>query len=629
MKNKLKKNLDLIAFLISFSLFYIVFGHTIYFDQTYDDFMLENKFFSSPGDAKLYSTILYADFHFYPIYFLSHEIDKFISYSISFFIKPIPITIIQKNTNIILHIFNTYLLYEILKILFSPKKFTQTFVIFISSLVFLFHPIGSQVVFNITTRNESLALFFSFLTFYYSFKFFRQKRIIDLFFIFTLYFFALSSKLIAVTFIAIIPLAILFVEFKKDILFKNYKKIIPITSYLILTFLIFYFIRDQFINKYNLTFYSDIYDIVNNFFTGFKFYLRGLVYPFEHIYVYADNYNQENKMLVFLIFVIISLISLIYYFKFKDPLLFFSIFWLVATLSMPLLFNLIEKGFPLNSKLAERYQYFSIPALSIFLAWISIKTANIKYLKTFPILFVVLLIVFFGFIKLDRSKVYVDNRVFFYKAYENSPENHHPFFFAVPMKDAIVENNTSKYLFNLYQLFNLYPKDSAFIFQFMKYFTLTNNRAAYKYFLNYYKTNTIYDPPLKFKLAQYLFRSNDYDEASRVIDEIFKDFDQLIEEFKLNKKRIIISNPEIDDVYFLKGLILHKQKKYKDALGNFMLATLHNPMHATALYNSSIILKQLGQNELAKKHFEDAIKINPFLRETIIHNFIKDEDFKK
>ena len=48
-----------------------------------------------------------------------------------------------------------------------------------------------------------------------------------------------------------------------------------------------------------------------------------------------------------------------------------------------------------------------------------------------------------------------------------------------------------------------------------------------------------------------------------------------------------------------------------------MMANLHNPLHATALYNSSIILKELGQFELAKRHFEDAITLNPFLRETV------------
>ena len=47
--------------------------------------------------------------------------------------------------------------------------------------------------------------------------------------------------------------------------------------------------------------------------------------------------------------------------------------WIAATFSMPILFNLIEKGFPLISKLAERYQYNSIPSLSILFAWLSIK----------------------------------------------------------------------------------------------------------------------------------------------------------------------------------------------------------------------------------------------------------------
>ena len=80
---------------------------------------------------------------------------------------------------------------------------------------------------------------------------------------------------------------------------------------------------------------------------------------------------------------------------------------------------------------------------------------------------------------------------------------------------------------------------------------------------------------------------------------------------------INITNPEIDDVYFLLALAQKNQNKNEEALGNFMMATLHNPMHATALYNSSVILKELGQHELAKKHFQDAIKLNPFLRETI------------
>ena len=88
----------------------------------------------------------------------------------------------------------------------------------------------------------------------------------------------------------------------------------------------------------------------------------------------------------------------------------------------------------------------------------------------------------------------------------------------------------------------------------------------------------------------------------------------------LNTKKgikIKIYSPAIDDVYFLKGLNQKALNQLNNALESFMMANLHNPLHATALYNSSIILKELGQLELAKRHFEDAITLNPFLRETI------------
>ena len=56
-------------------------------------------------------------------------------------------------------------------------------------------------------------------------------------------------------------------------------------------------------------------------------------------------------------------------------------FWLSATLSLPILFNLIETGFPLISKLTERYQYSSIPTLSILFAWFLLRLINKKYLN--------------------------------------------------------------------------------------------------------------------------------------------------------------------------------------------------------------------------------------------------------
>ena len=622
-KNFLFKS-DSIYILLIFIIFYSIFGYALEYNNTYDDFLLLDQFLSSPGDAKLYSSYLYAEFHFYPIYFLSHELDKLTTFLYSTFIRNVEFTYIQKNTNFILHVFNSFLVFIVLKIYFSPKNIAEKILLFCSSLVFLFHPISSQVVFNITTRNESLSLFFCLLTFIYSFRYYENKKIIYSVIIFILYFFALSSKLSAVTFIAIIPSSIFLIKNKNIFDYKNIAKIFPITLILITTFFLFYFIRDNFVNEYFLNFYNDFFDISKNIANGLKFYLRGLFFPIEHIYVYADNYNQNYQYLVFLFFLIFILISVLIFFKKNDPYPLIIIIWLSSTLSMPILFNLIESGFPLISKLAERYQYSSIPVLSILSAWMMFKFKNKKILKYVTTGIVTLTIILFVFIKIDRSLVYENNKVFFYKAYENSPSNYHEYFFTVALQDAVVERNPSKYLFNLYQLYNLYPNNINYLIEFMSYFRINKNELAYQYFFKKFQNLADKNLPIKFKLAEYLYQSGDYELSEETINNIFKDIDVLIKEFNEKNEKIVLTNPEIDDIYFLKGLVLHKLNKLEDSLGNFMLATLHNPMHATALFNSSLILKELGQIELAKQHYEDAIKLNPFLRETI-YNIILDK----
>ena len=616
LKEYLYKN-DTIFFVGSILFFYITFGYALDYGRTYDDFQLVRQFFNSPGDAKLISTFFYAKFHFYPIYFLSHELDNFLTYVYSFFFSDILNIKIAKNTNFLIHIFNSYLLFVILKILFTPKNLKEKLILYVSSLIFLVHPINSQIVFNVTTRNESLALFFSLLTFIYSFKLYDKKNILNYLFVSLLYFFALCSKLMAVTFLGIIPFSIFLLKNKTSNYTENLKRIYPIFFTLFITFIIFYIIRDKFISDNILSFYQNFEDLYSKFLIALKFYIRGLFFPFEHIYIYADNYEKDLSLLILFLFLIFLSLSIYILLKKKDPILIIVIGWISASLSIPILFNLIEYGFPLISKLAERYQYSSTPALSILLAWLFIKLINEKYLNTFISGVCAITLIFFTLITLDRSKVYKDNLTFFTKAHENSPNNAHEYFFSVPLVEGMNNQNMTKYLFNLYQLYNLDPGKVDWIFQFMNYYARDNNKKGHDYFLNRLKKDTKYDPPVKFKLAEYYFDNKEYKKSEEVIIEIFSDFDKLLLDYKKKGATINITNPEIDDVYFLLALAQKNQNKNEEALGNFMMATLHNPMHATALYNSSVILKELGQHELAKKHFQDAIKLNPFLRETI------------
>ena len=248
------KIFEYLAYILSFSLFIFFFGKTLDYGRTFDDFMLVDKFTKSPGDAKLISSFFYAKFHFYPIYFLSHELDNFLTYVYSYFFSDILNIKIAKNTNFLIHIFNSYLLFVILKILFTPKNLKEKLILYVSSLIFLVHPINSQIVFNVTTRNESLALFFSLLTFIYSFKLYDKKNTLNYLFVSLLYFFALCSKLMAVTFLGIIPLSIFLLKNKTSNYTENFKRIYPIFFTLFITFIIFYIIRDRFIGDNILPF---------------------------------------------------------------------------------------------------------------------------------------------------------------------------------------------------------------------------------------------------------------------------------------------------------------------------------------------------------------------------------------
>ena len=69
--------------------------------------------------------------------------------------------------------------------------------------------------------------------------------------------------------------------------------------------------------------------------------------------------------------------------------------------------------------------------------------------------------------------------------------------------------------------------------------------------MNYYKNETKYDPPIKFKLANIFTIIMNLKAFS--LDEIFNDFENLLK-IKNKSAKIKITDPEIDDVYFLKGL---------------------------------------------------------------------------
>ena len=616
------KVLEYIGFFLSFVVFCLLFGETLSYGRTFDDDSLINKVIRAPGDAKVISSLLYAKFHFYPVYFLSHEFDNFNTFILNYLKFDVFNSQVAKFTNFFLHITNSFLIFYLLKAIFFIKNdLNKNFLIYISSFVFLFHPITSQTIFNITTRNESLALFFGLLTFIYCIRHFDNKKNINYLYITLLFFFSLSSKLTTVFLVGLIPLTIFLLNYHKVNFVINLKKNYNILVTLIIPFIIFYYLRSNFTEKNNLIFYSNLGDVIFYFFTTIKFYLIGLFFPYEHIYIYAGNYNLTSSIIIFIIFFIFFTYSMINFFTKKDPYLLIAFIWICASLSLPVLFGLIKSGFPLISNLAERYQYSSVVSLSIIFSWFFLKFFNINKIYSTSILvtFFIGIIFFSVFILKDRSKVYVNNSIFMSQMDEKSPKNTFRYAFTHEMKIAASESNEDKYLYNLYQLYNLNPNFDETILEFIRYYILKENKIGEKYFEEIYYRKFNDSPIQLYKLARFYVVYGKYEKAKNNILEIFERYKDLEESKLLINKQIIFSDPARDDLHFELGKIEFNLGNYELALYNFKEATIINPYHATALYNAAITFKKLGLLEEAGKTYEEAIRINPFLRETSIN----------
>ena len=604
-------------YLISFSLFLFFFGHTLDYGRTYDDFALVDRVTKSPGDAKLIASFLYAKFHFYPVYFLTHELDNFLTFLLNFNGIEILNSKVAKFTNIFLHVTNSFLVYLLIKKIFEIEHdLRNNILIFLSSLIFLFHPITSQIIFNITTRNESLALFFGLLTFIYCISNVHNKKIINYFFISLLFFLSLCSKLMTIYLAGLIPLTIFLLNFHQMNLRENFKKNFDIFILLCVTFIVYYYLRTIFTEKSSLSFYGKFDDLLFYFLTSVKFYLIGLFFPYEHIYVYATNYDLGLSITVFTLFLIFTVLAFYIFFKKKNPFLLISVFWIIASLTLPVMFGMIEEGFPLISNLAERYQYSSVVAVSILLFWILKNFSNHLYKKTFVLSFCLLVLFFSIFILHDRSKVYINNSVFMNQTDENSPRNVFRYSFTVDMRDAVISEDFVRYKYNLYQFYQINTFFDEAILEFLRFYIHQKNEKGITFFENKFERTFAENPAARFKLARFFIAHEKYEKAENQIKKIFEDYELIKSQYDTKTRKVTFLNPPIDDLYFELGKIRFYQKDYESALGNFKTANVINPLHATALYNAAITLKKLGLNEEAINLFKDAIKINPFLRET-------------
>ena len=86
------------------------------------------------------------------------------------------------------------------------------------------------------------------------------------------------------------------------------------------------------------------------------------------------------------------------------------------------------------------------------------------------------------------------------------------YFFEIGLSESIKENNTSKYLFHLYQLYSVNNENVRWTIEFIKFFMLNDNQKGMEFFEKRF-VEVFNEPPDKFKLAGLYFDFNRFEKA--------------------------------------------------------------------------------------------------------------------
>jgi len=284
--------------------------------------------------------------------------------------------------NILLYAITCVLLFIVLKKIFDEygSPFAQTLP-FIISLLYCFHPLHTEVVANIKGRDEILSLLGALVAFYFTLKYVASSKKIHLIWASLAMFFGLMSKENAITFCAIIPIALIF--FKKI----PVKKTIPVLISLLIPSVIFIIIREAVLDGPERA--GEITEILNNPFAGasllnkyatifytWLLYIKLLVFPHPLTYDYYPNHIEITSfsnplviisLLFHLALIVYALIYTVFIFT-KKPIktihkyLVFSVVLYFATFSV--VSNLF---FSIGVFMAERFMYLPSIAFSIAL----------------------------------------------------------------------------------------------------------------------------------------------------------------------------------------------------------------------------------------------------------------------
>jgi tetratricopeptide (TPR) repeat protein len=344
---------------------------------------------------------------------------------------------IHHFVNVLLYALACVLLFLIL------TKWTNinVFILFFTALIFSAHPIHTEVVANIKSRDEILAMIFLLLSLHTGMKYLANKKILSLIGCLFSFFLGLLSKESAIVFIAIIPL---FVHFFSEVPLRENLKLTAAAALLAVLYLV---IHKSVIGSIGI---DNIPVIDNSLMASSSILIRKLSaimimgkyllllifphplssdYSFDTIPV-ASGFGDPR----FLFSLAVHLFLLFYAiknFKQKNIFSFCILFYFVSMAIASNIFMMI------GTHLAERLLFFPSIAFCLALSYGVCKLSKINFTELSPkfnsffssakpyVLFAAGLVVIYSFKTTSRNKDWKTNGTLFEKDIETVPNSAH------------------------------------------------------------------------------------------------------------------------------------------------------------------------------------------------------------
>jgi len=513
--------------------------------------------------------------------------------------------------NVLFYALSCLLLYIVLK---KYLRKAHSLIPLLITLLYIAHPIHTEVVANIKSRDEIMSFFFLMLTLLFLHTWFIKKKWWCLTTALLMFFLALLSKEGVITMLFLFPIIGWYFTSAKS------KNIITASLLFIIPSIVYIAIRHQILSKLSVSseislvdnFLVGVPDIGSHFATAVLLmgkYLLLSIFPYQLVCDYS--YNQipivgiNNILFILSLTVYIALAIIVIKNFFKKQVVIFGLLFYLLTISI-----YSNMMITVGTSFAERLMFVPSLGLCIFFVsllshWFKIGINNkkqeseIELLKSKPLFTMLFIVILFGFsIKtIIRAAEWKDQTTLFENDVKRSPNSAHMRLYrGLNLRDnAMKEKNTlnrNTIMLKAVDEFNkglsIYPYYSDCFEQLgLAWYRLKDsNKALYNY-----------ENALKLNPSKAVTWSN--------TGIIYFEQGNLQKAMEVYKKALSI-DPNYPDAHFNLGSVLGTLGNYEEAIIEFKKCIQFDPLNYKAYKYIGITYQTLKKPEEAKIWLEKA-----------------------